>query len=218
MRRPFLATTLALFLLGASLPAQPAGIAALGVVTHASSAHFNASAVSTGASVFDGDRLATEPQGALEFRAPGALLYLPGQSGVTMHGISKGTQVELRTGTVVFSTAKAAAMEILADNAFIRPAADGPTMAQVTILSPKELQITARRGALEFTYLGESEKIAEGTSCRVLLDPPEATPQPSPQNGPRKPARERFRIILIVAIGWITEWGIHEALESPDRP
>jgi hypothetical protein len=61
-------------------------------------------------------------------------------------------------------------MEVLADEAFIRPIADGPTVAQVTVLGPKELQITARRGALELSYRNETEKIAEGTSCRVLLD------------------------------------------------
>jgi len=41
-------------------------------------------------------------------------------------------------------------MEILANDAFIRPVADIPTVAQVSLIGPKELQITARRGALEF--------------------------------------------------------------------
>jgi hypothetical protein len=220
MRRRILAMTLAFLLTGISLPAQPSGTSVLGVVTQATAAHFNASKVSVGATIYDGDRLSTESEGLLQFRGAGALLYLPGLSGVTLHGLANGTQVQLRTGSLVFSTSKAAAMEVLADEAFIRPAADGPTVAQITIVGPKELQITARRGALNFSYRNETEKIAEGTACRILLDSPEAAPQPFPPQRPVKAGHESrsFKIVVIVAVAWITEWAVHEALESPDRP
>jgi len=212
--------TLAFLLTGISLPAQPTGTSVLGVVTQATAAHFNASKVSVGATIYDGDRLSTESEGLLQFRGAGALLYLPGLSGVTLHGLPNGTQAQLRTGSLVFSTSKAAAMEILADEAFLRPAADGPTVAQVTIVGPKELQITARRGALNFSYRNETEKIAEGTACNILLDSPEAAPRPFPPQGPLKAGHESrsFKIVVIVAVAWITEWAVHEALESPDRP
>jgi len=220
MRRRILAMTLAFLLTGISLPAQPTGTSVLGVVTQATAAHFNASKVSVGATIYDGDRLSTESEGLLQFRGAGALLYLPGLSGVTLHGLPNGTQAQLRTGSLVFSTSKAAAMEILADEAFLRPAADGPTVAQVTIVGPKELQITARRGALNFSYRNETEKIAEGTACNILLDSPEAAPRPFPPQGPLKAGHESrsFKIVVIVAVAWITEWAVHEALESPDRP
>jgi hypothetical protein len=220
MFRRSLAMALAFLLTGISLPARPAGMAALGVVTQASAAHYNAGSVSTGATVYDGDRLSTEPEGLLQFRVTGASLYLPGLSGVTLHGLSNGSQAQLRTGTLVFSTSKAAAMEVLADEAIIRPAADGPTVAQVTVVGPKELQIVARRGALQFSYRHETEKISEGTSCRILLDLPEAAAPPFPQQPPVKAAHEnkKFKIVIIVLVGWVTEWAIHEALESPDRP
>jgi hypothetical protein len=220
MRRRILATTLAFLLTGISLPAQPAGTSVLGVVTQATAAHFNASKVSVGATIYDGDRLSTESEGLLQFRGAGALLYLPGLSGVTLHGLANGTQAQLRTGSLVFSTSKAAAMEVLADEAFIRPVADGPTVAQITILGPKELEITARRGALTFSYRNETEKIAEGTAYRILLDAPDAARRPFPQPGPVPGAHENrsFKIVVIVAVAWITEWAVHEALESPDRP
>lgn len=220
MLRRILATTLAFLLTGIILPAQPAGTSVLGVVTQASAAHFNASKVSVGATVYDGDRLSTESEGLLQFRGAGALLYLPGLSGVTLHGLASGTQAQLRTGSLVFSSSNATAMEILADEAFIRPATDGPTVAQITILGPKELEITARRGALEFSYRNETEKIAEGTACRILLDSPEVAPRPLPQRGPVAAGHENrsFKIIVIVVVSWITEWAVHEALESPDRP
>jgi hypothetical protein len=219
MRRRILATTLGFLLTGVSLPTQ-AGTSVLGVVTQATAAHFNATKVSVGATVYDGDGLSTESEGLLQFRGAGALLYLPGLSGVTLHGLANGTQAQLRTGSLVFSTSKAAAMEILADGVFIRPAADGPTVAQITILGPKELEITARRGALTFSYRNETEKIAEGTACRILLDAPDAAARPFPPQGPVKAGHESrsFKIVVIVAVAWITEWAVHEALESPDRP
>jgi hypothetical protein len=220
MFRRSLAIALAFLLTGISLPARPAGIAALGVVTQASGAHYNAASVSTGATVYDGDRLSTESAGLLQFRGAGALLYLPGLSGVTLHRLPAGTQAELRNGSLVFSTSRATAMEVLADEASIRPAADGPTIAQITVLGPKELMITARRGALNFSYRNETEEIAEGTSCRILLDPTAAAGQPFPQKKLQSPMHEnrKFKIVIIVLIGWVTEWAVHEALESPDRP
>ena len=221
MRRRILATTLAFLLTGISLPARPAGMTALGVVTQASAAHFNDSKISAGTTVFDGDRLSTESEGLLQFRGADASLYLPGLSGVTLHGLPNGTQAQLRTGTLVFSTSKAAAVEVLADEAFIRPAADGPTVAQITVVGPKELQITARRGALEFSYRNDSQRIAEGTSCRILLDSQESAAPLPPQGEPVKPAgreNRKFKIVVIILIGWATEWAVHEALESPDRP
>jgi len=223
MPRRALATILVFLLAGMPLPARPAGtpnLLPLGVVTQASGAHFNAAKVSAGATIYDGDGLSTEAEGALQFRGSAAQLYLPGSSGVILRGLPMGTQAQLQTGTVLFSTAKAAAMEIMADEAFIRPLADAPTIVQVTIVGSKELQVSARRGALQFAYAGETEIIAEGASYRIVLDPPEAAPPPFPQRGPAKAGRERkkFKIIVIVAIGWATEWALHEVFESPDRP
>ncbi|PYU63752.1 MAG: hypothetical protein DMG49_27895 [Acidobacteria bacterium] len=223
MPRRALAAMLVFLLVGIPLPGRPAGspnLLPLGVVTQASGAHFNAAKLSAGATIYDGDGLSTEAEGALQFRGSAAQLYLPGSSGVTFHGLPMGTQARLQIGTVVFSTAKAAAMEVLADEAFIRPLADAPTVAQVTVVGPKELQIRVRRGALQFAYAGETEKIAEGASYRIVLDPVAAAPSPFPQRGPVKAGREnkKFKIIIIVSIAWATEWALHEVFESPDRP
>jgi hypothetical protein len=223
MLRRALATVLVYLLAGIPLPARPGGapnIVPLGIVTQASRAYFKATGVSTGATIYDGDGLSTDAEGALQFRSPAALVYLLGSSGVTLRGLPNGTQAQLQTGTLVFSTAKAAGMEIIADGAIIRPAADGSTVAQVTIVGPKELQIRTRRGALQFSYAGETEKLAEAASYRILLEQPDATPLPQSQRGPVKAGHENrfFKIVVIVAIGWTTEWALHEVFESPDRP
>jgi hypothetical protein len=222
MPRRALATILGFLLAGIPVLAHSAAtpnLLPLGTVTQASRAHFNAAVVTAGATIYDGDGLSTEAEGDLQFRGSAALLYMPGASGVTLHGLQHGVQAQLRTGTVVFSTARAGT-EIIADEAFVRPFADGPTVAQVTIIGPKELQINARRGDLQFSYAGETEKLAGGSSYRILLDQPDSTPPSHPQQGPVKAGHESksFKIILIVAIGWITEWAVHEVFESPDRP
>lgn len=220
MFRRSLVTALAFLLAGIPLPARPAGFPSLGVVTQASAAYFNASRLSAGATVFDGDRLSTASEGLLQIRGVDSLLYLPGLSGVTLHSLANGTQAQLRNGGLVFSSTRASAMEILANGAFIRPATDAPTVAQVTLVGPKELRITARRGALEFSYDSETENIAEGASYRILLDP-QPTASGRPQNQQiKEPGRKRkgFWILIIGGIAWATEWAVHEALESPDRP
>jgi hypothetical protein len=164
--------------------------------------------------------LSTDAEGALQFRGPAALIYLPGASGLTLHRLATGTRAHLRTGTVVFSTSKAADMEILADEALIRPAADAPTIAQVTIIGPKELQIYARRSALQFSYREESARIPEGAFYRILLDPSEASRRPKSQGLPVPPRRDdkHFEIIIGTGVGLITAIALYEAFESPDRP
>ena len=220
MRRRILALTLAFFLVGIPLPTRSAGTPALGVVTQASFAHFNTARVSAGATVYDGDRLSTESEGLLQFRGAGWLLYLPGQSGITLHGLPNGAQAHLRAGGLVFSSATTAAIEILANGAVIRPAANVPTVAQITLVGPKELQISVRRGGLEFTYHSETENISEGTSYRILLDPQETAAGHSKNSDIQLPRGKRkgFWILIIGGIAWATEWAVHEALESPDRP
>jgi hypothetical protein len=223
MSRRALATMLVFVLVGVPVPARTAAapnLLPLGTVTQASRAHFNAATVTAGATIYDGDGLSTDAEGALQFRGPAALIYLPGASSVTLHGLANGTQAQLQMGTAVFSTARAAGMELIADEAFVRPFGDGPTVAQVAIIGPKELQINARRGDLQFSYGGETEKLAGGASYRILLDQPDSNPRPRPQQGPVKAGHENrsFKIIVIVAIGWVTEWAVHEVFESPDRP
>jgi len=88
--------------------------------------------------------------------------------------------------------------------------------------SPLSAQKSCRfpRGALELSYHHETEKIAEGTSGRIFLDSPETAASSFPQRGTVNAVHEnkKFNIVIIVLIGWATEWAAHEALESPDRP
>lgn len=226
MVRRGLATALACLLAGIPLPGATAP---LGIVTQSLKGHLSTADASAGATIYDGDRLLTDVGGVLRLRIGASLLYLPGQSDITLHTAPTGALADLTGGSLVFSSALASAMEIRAREARIRAAGDVPTIAQISVVGPKELRVTARRGALELTYRDETERIPEGASYRVLLDPSPADIPPA-MNGrgpgswpakPPNPAAKTSRAFFFIVGGgtaWATAWALHEAWESPDRP
>jgi hypothetical protein len=168
--------------------------------------------------VFDGDTLSTDTVGILRVRAGAAQFQLFPSSAAVVTRTSTGIRATLRRGTVAWSSANAGAMEMQASEARLRPQGKVPTQAQVTLLSPTELLVTARRGALEITVGEETQTVPEATSYRVLLSPPD--PQ-GPRGAGAKPAGHKKKMILVlVAAGSapIIAWGVHELVESPDRP
>lgn len=215
-----LASMLMLLLSPIPLPAR-AKVHPLGTITQASGAHFNAGTASAGGTVFDGDVLSTEDDGALQFRGNATMIYLAGGSSVTLGALASGTQAMLRNGTAVVSAARSTAMEILANDATLRPLADVPTIAQITIIGPKELRIYARRGAMQFSYRAESATLAEGFSYRILLDPQEAPTPPKSKGGPIPPRHKNkfFKIIIAAAAaGLITSIAVRRVWENPESP
>jgi len=219
----FLALELAILLGTSSGSAHPA---VLGVVVGANRVHANSAEVSTGATVYDGDKFATEEEGLLVLRGDAMTLELVEESALVVRGKTngaQGTEAELIKGTLIFSTERAAALGIAALGAHMEPSADRRTVAQITIVEPKELRIYARRGSLQFSYRGEMETIAEGSAFRVILDPSEDQPR---KTETIKPGRQHKRFLL-VAIGAGMAGGSvlayerqhhHRRVESPDRP
>jgi hypothetical protein len=217
-----LALEMAVFLAWNSVPAPPE---VLCVVAGADRAHLNSAAVSEGATVYDGDYFSTEAGGMLLLRSDATSLDLAEEGAVIVRRRANGAQsmeAELSRGTLVFRATWAAALEIAAQEALIRPAKDALTIGQVSIIGPKELRIYARRGSLQFSYRGETRTIAEGESYRVILDLSEDDP------GKKEPgeAGRRRKAFLFVAIGGgavgvaaiIFENRRHKQIESPDRP
>jgi hypothetical protein len=217
--RRLVATALAFSVAGIPMPAR---VTALAVLTQADHAHVSGSPASAGTTIYDGDLLSTDNSGVLRLHTKSAMLYLAGQSNIVLHNAEKGVQAQLAGGTAVFSSVHAAAIEIHADEARIRPVADVPTIAQISIIGPKELSISARRGSLEFSYHDDSEVIPEGASYRVVLDPPndQGPYAPGKDQPVKKPSRRRkaFMFILIGGGAALGGWLIHELIESPDEP
>ena len=216
--RHSLSLAMAGFLTLSSLPARPS---VLGVVLAAKHVHLNTTAVTVGATVYDGDRFSTETGGMLRMRSGTTGLELAEASVISVQNPPNGVQgmeVELDKGTLVFSAARAASLNVIAREASIRPVADTRTVAQITVTGPKELRVCARRGALQFSYRGETETLAEGKSYRVILDQPDNGPKEEPP--PQAKLPKGFRIVIIGEAAAVVALGIYELREpeSPDRP
>jgi hypothetical protein len=224
--RRSVAVVLVCLLVGVPLPgATPP----LGIVTQSSKGHLSTADASAGATIYDGDRLSTDAGGVLRLRTGASLIYLAGQTNVTLHSAATGALADLAGGSLVFSSALTSAMEIRAREARIRAAENVPTIAQISVVGPKELRVTARRGSLELTYRDETERIPEGASYCVVLDPtpadiPYAANGRGPGSWPGKPPipagkkSRAFFFYLVAATAVVTPWALHEAWESPDSP
>jgi len=195
------------------------------MVTHAERAHVGEAAASAGSTVFDGDQLSTEAGGSLRITGPSLRLQLDAQSILTLRrpaNAEDAMEADLASGTLVFSAARNGSVTVVANEASIQPADNAATVAHIRVVNPKELRIYAQRGALEFSYHGESELIAEGAAYRVLLDPSEkelAAFSDSEEAKKKivKPHTKFLLLAIAIAAGVVIPVLIN-ALESPDRP
>jgi hypothetical protein len=189
------------------------------MVAHADRAHVGQAAASVGSTIYDGDQLSTEAGGVLRISGPTLTLQLDAQSILTLRHPADGDdsiQADLACGTLVFSAAQNGRISVVANDALIRPAAKVATLAHIRVVNSKELRIYAQRGALEFSYHGESEVIAEGAAYRVLLDPSEKEAAALES----EPAKVHYKFLLLVigiAAGIAIPVVIHD-MESPDKP
>lgn len=197
----------------------------LGIVLHADRAYIGEAEVSAGCTIFEGDRVSTDAGGALRISIPALTLQLGAQSSMVIRhapGSDENILAELTSGTLVFSAAPAGRIAVGASEAIVRPAANAATIAQVRLVNPKELRIYAQRGALKFSYHGESETVPEGKAYRVFLDPSEtelaaASATDQAQKSPTKHHAKFLFVVIAVAVAIAIPLLVH-ALESPDSP
>jgi len=200
-----------------------------GVVVYAESAHIGNAAASVGTTVFAGDKLDTEQvRGGLQIRAGAARLALAASSRLVWGAEGGSPSATLTGGTAAFSTASAKAFVLHAGTAAFKPRGDEPTVANVTLLNPKELVVRCSRGAVLIAVEDDVRVIPEGMAYRVVLDPEAAgrlggAPAPAAhgswgQNQKRKAGKSNFIWYAIGFTTLVTGFAVSEALESPDRP
>jgi hypothetical protein len=160
----------------------------------------------------------------MQARIGNARIYLGAASSATLASDAGVPSATLTGGTLVFSATGPNSFELRVADAQIRAQGNGPTVAQVTLLGPKEMIVSSRRGPLSITIGEETKVIPETGSYRVLVDPPampEAQgPRGSGTGSPQRSARSKDRIlILLIAVSaGLTVFAVHEIFESPSRP
>jgi len=203
-----------------------------GTVVAAQGANVGGGSLSAGATVFGGDRLFTAGTGSVQVRAGAARLLLSGDSAAILAKDEISPTASLTRGTAIFSTATSKAFAMHVGSMVIRPGTDQPTVAQVTVVGPKQLVVRSTRGAVYVAVDDDVRVIPEGMAYRIVLDPSEAelaaadAADQDPQGvgsgrrggRPRRAGRNRFVWFAIGVSALVLGLALSEALESPDRP
>jgi hypothetical protein len=192
-------------LLGQSVP--------LGVVTQSSGGHLNTAAASVGSTIYNGDRLSTDANGALGVHSGSVQLLLSGDSAIFVGQDAPNLTAALQHGSVAFTVETGGALRLTAADVRVHPQSSALTVGQVT-LEDCAVVVTSRVQALEVTAGKETKIVEAGQSYRVSLD---TGCGKHPSQSPMPAAYSRFILIPIVA-GAVTTWALHEVFESPDRP
>ena len=209
-----LIVVLSVMLVGAPVMAKPAS-APLGSVMQAERAHLGADITSSGATIYDGDRLETQDDGTLRARLGGSQLYLRQGTIAEVHGLSNGYSASLLHGTVIASSPEGQSFQLLANGATIRPLDAKATVAQVTWVTPSELVLTSNVGAIQVSLEGDVKTIEAGNSFRMEIQPEASSSGPGPQGGPAHGGHNHAIYFWIAAVAVATGIGVWRALVSP---
>jgi hypothetical protein len=200
----------------------PASAPAMGVILQAQRANVGNGAAAIGSTVFDGDLLQTDRDGMLRVRFGALQAALVAGGAVVVHQSADGFAANLTRGGVILSSGQGQKFSLLADGATIQPGTSRPTVAQVTWVSPKELLVMSRKGALQVSMGDETKTVADGASYRMLIDPAAAAAsEPAPGAAPQNPpttGNNKFVFVLIAAAVILVAVGVALVLESPSSP
>ncbi|MGB8474284.1 MAG: hypothetical protein WCE61_09385 [Candidatus Acidiferrum sp.] len=197
-----------------SAVALPAQTAPAGVVLQSSDERLNAADASVGTTLYDGDRLETQQQGALSVRSGQIQLSLSDDTILWMNHENSVLTPTLQSGTVLFQAQRGAQFEIRADDIRVRPHGTALTIGQVT-LEKCDVLVTARSQSLDVTAGEETKTIEEGKTYRVARVNACGAAQYHP---PLAGGSSRFYMMAGAVVGVVTKVAVIKALESPDKP
>lgn len=201
-------------------PPAAASAPAMGVILQAQRANIGNGTATTGSTVFDGDLLQTDKDGLLRVRFGSSQAALMSGGAATFHQATDGFSADLTRGEVVLSSSQGQKFNLVADGAMIQPNTSGPTVAQVTWVSPKELLVMSRRGALQISLGDETKTVADGASYRMVIDPAAAAagkPEPGKPQGAQASGSNTFLLILLGSAAAAITVGVILAVESPSK-
>jgi hypothetical protein len=206
-----------------------AGGKPLGILTLAYGAHLNASDAFAGLSVFDGERVSTDADGKIGVRIGASVITLAEQSGATLQRTGDGAHVDLDAGSVYIWSAESNPLEVHMEGALLRPHGAHNGQAQILMFAPKILQITTRRGSIDFSYGKEFRVLPEGQTYRIYLesedDPRGATDAGDDTQKAGLSTGTKVAYFILAGTGaGLAAWGVHDLIqshngvESPAKP
>lgn len=204
-------------------PASPASNSApsapLGIVIEASNSRTGVDTTYQGATVYDGDRLATQDDGTMRLRLEAGQMFLHKLTSVKVHAFPGGFSADLDNGMVSVSSPEGHTFQVLVNGVTIRPASAHATSAQIAMMTPTEAILTPTRGDLLVSLDDEVKTVSAGNSYRLVLDSGEDASGSGPQ-APVAAGRHRpvLLILIIGAVATGTGIAIWRAVVSPDAP
>lgn len=226
-RRPFAQRCLAALLSSALfvLPALASDTyqKPLGAVAESTQAQVNGVSAGAGATIYAGDVVSTDSQGALRLRLGTGQVYLSSSSSASLENHAGLATVTLARGSATFSLSDPMQFELETPAGTLRGSGIHATNGEVVIISPDQLVVTASRGALVLDNDGELHTIAQGKSYRIVIeqnDPALSADQNAQPKAARKNRRKKLLFFLIgggaALAATIPLWNFGS--ESPYKP
>ena len=153
-----------------SLPSMAAASKPLGMVVAADHAYLDHSNAATGASVYSDDALVTEQGGSLRLSVGPSQIYLLSLSSASLEPRDDKIQARVDRGTLGFSTARPAQLEIQTPLGLVHGADANPIFGQVSLVNPSTLRISSYEGTLVVEDVNGGRKIiAQGETYEGTL-------------------------------------------------
>jgi hypothetical protein len=157
-----------------NLPLVAASAKPLGMVVIADRAKVDSANAAIGADVFSGDALSTETGGSLRMKVGASQVYLLSSTAATLIPEGNKVQAKVTHGTLGFSTSSPDQLEIGTPLGIIQGGTSQRVFAQVAVLSPTKMQISAYQGSLlVIAPNGDKKTIGEGETYEATVAAPE---------------------------------------------
>jgi len=225
-----------------SAQVAPAENTPLGMVTKSMSAHIGSSASSEGATIYSGDYLSTDPDGALQVRVGNLSIDLQGGSSAHIFRATYGVVIALNRGTLAYNRPSGQPnVVIVASDVRITPVVSVASSGSVSVDDPCNLLIQSHRGQIYVQVGSQSQMVEQGKAFRVrpISSVSEHNPvSPDADNydashshqacegptqtmkgtRPKSPSYSPFTAVTTGGAILITIIAVQEAWESPNRP
>jgi hypothetical protein len=157
-----------------NLPVMAASAKPLGMVVIAEKAHVDNANAAIGVDVFPGDALSTDIGGSLRMKVGASQVYLLSSSAATLVPGENKVQAKITHGTLGFSTSSPDQLEIATPLGVIRGEDSQRVFAQIAVMSPTKMQISAYEGSLlVIAPNGDKKTINQGETLEGAIASPE---------------------------------------------